>query len=420
MLQPITLLPGVTLRCYTDHRFKQGCLSLQLVRPMKKEEAALNALLPAVLLRGCEGCADMRQITLRLDDLYGAGMGALVRRIGDYQTTGISCSFIEDRYAFPGDQVFAPMAEFLYRLLRQPCTEQGVFVKEYVEGEKKNLLAAIDSQKNDKRLHAANRLRQLMCADDSFGVPRLGDREQVASITPEQLWTHYQKVLRDSPVELFYVGSREPAQVAEVLTPLFQGLDRQPVTLPPQKPLNASAPGTFSEEMEVSQGKLAMGFTTNINNQHGLFVPMQVLMLIFGGSTGKLFNVIREKMSLCYDIGATYYGSKGFMTVAAGIDFDKETAVRQEVLNQLQQCCRGAFTEAEFSNAKVSLISQLQAAHDSPGAIEGYYSNAALSGHGFTVQEYICRVEQVTVSQVLEAAKSLQLNTVFFLKGVQA
>ena len=70
MLQPITLLPGVTLRCYTDHRFKQGCLSLQLVRPMKKEEAALNALLPAVLLRGCEGCADMRQITLRLDDLY--------------------------------------------------------------------------------------------------------------------------------------------------------------------------------------------------------------------------------------------------------------------------------------------------------------------------------------------------------------
>ena len=84
MIQTFELMPGITLRCFPDDRFKQSALSVQFLRPMCREEAALNALLPAVLLRGCESCPDLRDITLRLDDLYGASVGALVRRVGDY------------------------------------------------------------------------------------------------------------------------------------------------------------------------------------------------------------------------------------------------------------------------------------------------------------------------------------------------
>ena len=97
MIQTFELMPGITLRCFPDDRFKQSALSVQFLRPMCREEAALNALLPAVLLRGCESCPDLRDITLRLDDLYGASVGALVRRVGDYQTTGLHCGFIDDR-----------------------------------------------------------------------------------------------------------------------------------------------------------------------------------------------------------------------------------------------------------------------------------------------------------------------------------
>jgi len=109
MLKTVTLLPGITLRCFQDTRFKQGCMSIQFVRQMCREEAALNALLPAVLLRGTASTPDLRDITLRLDDLYGASVGALVRRIGDFQTTGLSCGFIDDRFALEGDQILEPM-----------------------------------------------------------------------------------------------------------------------------------------------------------------------------------------------------------------------------------------------------------------------------------------------------------------------
>lgn len=419
MIHPIQLLPGVRLRCYTDHRFKQGVLSLQLIRPMDEKEAALNALLPAVLLRGCQEYPDMRSITQHLDDLYGAGMGAVVRRMGDYQTTGISCSFMEDKYAFPGDQVFAPLADFLYKMLRTPRTENGVFLTEFVESEKKNLIAAIDSQKNDKRTYAGNRLRLLMCREDSLGVPRLGHREQVAAITPEALWAHYNKILAESPVELFYVGSQEPEQVPGLLKPLFEGIDRKLIDLPSQTGLKASNEGFFEETMEVAQGKLCMGFQTPITCRHQLFVPMQLMMLIFGGSNGKLFNIIREKMSLCYDIGGTYFSSKGFVTVSAGIDFDKREAVQEQVLALLERCGKGDFTDAEFHNAKMTLISGLRASQDSPGAIESYYANTILGGFQPDVEDYVRAVEQTTRRQVQQAAQTVRLNTVFFLKGVQ-
>ena len=133
MIKTIELYPGVTLRCFPDSRFKQGCLTVQFLRPMCREEAALNALLPAVLLRGCQSAPDLRRITLKLDDLYGASVGALVRRVGDIQTTGLSCGFMDDRFALPGDRVLEPMLAFLEELLLDSPLEAGVFLPTFVE-----------------------------------------------------------------------------------------------------------------------------------------------------------------------------------------------------------------------------------------------------------------------------------------------
>ena len=418
MIESVTLFPGVTLRCYTDNRFKQGCLSFQLIRPMCEEEAALNALLPAVLLRGTRNNPDLRSITDRLDDLYGASVGALVRRIGDYQTTGLHCAFMEDRFALEGDAIFAPMVAFLRELLLDPVLEDGVFCREFVEGEKKNLIATIDSERNDKRAYASAQLLRSMCRADSFGVPRLGSREAVAQITPEALYRHYGCILRTSAIELFYVGSATVGQVKALVLPLLQDLDRDYVNLPGQTGFHSCEGSDLVETMEVSQGKLCMGFVSPITNRTAEFPAMQVLNTIFGsGMTSKLFMNIREKMSLCYSIGSGYYGTKGIVTVSAGIDFDKEDVTRQEVLRQLKACQEGDITEEELTAARQAILSSLRSTHDSPSAIEGYYATAALSGMGMTPQQYMEAVEAVTKEQVVAAANSLTLHTTYFLKG---
>ena len=420
MIQTITLRPGITLRCFPDERFKQCCLSLQMIRPMCREEAAFNALIPAVLLRGTRKAPDLRAITLRLDDLYGASVGALVRRVGDYQTTGLHCSFIDDRYAMEGDAVLAPMADFLGELLLEPITENGAFRTDYVEGEKKNLISTIESQRNDKRVYAASRLLELMCAEDSFGIPRLGEAEQVRTITPEQAYAHYTRILRESRIELFYVGGASPQTVAQSLKPVVGRLERDYVNLFEQTAFQSTPTGDHRETMDVAQGRLNMGFVTPITIGDDRFAAMQVCNTVFGGGmTSKLFMNVREKLSLCYDIGSGYHGVKGIMTVSAGIDCKTEETTRKEILAQLEACRQGEITAEELNAAKQGVMSSLRAVHDSPGAIENYYSTTALSGLDMTPAEYMEKVEQVTLEQVAEAARSLTLHTTYFLEGVQ-
>ena len=419
MTQTFALFPGITLRCFPDDRFKHGCVSIQLVRPMCREEAALNALLPAVLLRGSESCLDLRDITLRLDDLYGASVGALVRRVGDYQTTGFYSSFTEDRFAMAGDRILEPMAAFLKELLLRPLLENGVFSADFVESEKKNLISTIESQLNDKRAYAMEQMVRAMCANDTFGIPRLGEKEDVAAIIPQSLYDHYRRILRKSRIDVFYVGSADPALVAKLTEDLFSGLDRSYEALSVQTALHPAPDTDRTEQMDVNQGKLCMGFVTPVTIRDEGFVAMQLLNLVFGGGmTSKLFTHIRETLSLCYAIGSGYHGSKGILTVSAGIDSHMDKTVRQEVLNQLKACCEGDISREELTAAKEALRSSLLAIHDSPGAIENYYASAALSGLPLDPWQYVEKVEQTTLEQVQSAAQSLKLHSVYFLKGV--
>ena len=418
MIQTIDLFPGVTLRCCRDDRFKQGVLSLQFLRPMCREEASLNALLPAVLLRGCKSAPDMRSITLRLDDLYGASVGALVRRTGDIQSTGLSCGFIDDRFTLDGDSVFAPMLAFLEEILLDPVTVDSVFSPEYVASEKQNLIWTMEAQRNDKRAYAANQLLKQLCRDDSYGIPRLGEIPDVEAITPESLYAHYRKVLEESPVHLFYVGSAQAEAVAEALKPMLKKLAKAPIRLPAQTGVKT---GSFTEQeelLDVAQGKLGMGYVTPITLRDPRYAAMQVCNTIFGaGMTSKLFMQVREKMSLCYDIGSGFHGSKGIMTVSAGIEFHKKDIVQQEIIHQLQEILDGNVSAEELAAAKEALLSMLRSYHDSPGAIEGYYASAAISGIGMDTRQFMTAVEAVELSHVIEAAKTLQLQSVYFLRG---
>ena len=418
MIQIFPLLPGVELRCFRDARFKQGCLSVQLVRLMAAREAAMNALLPTVLLRGTRRHPDLRGITMVLDDLYGAAVSPLVRRVGDYQTTGLYCSFMDQRFALPGDRVLEPMAAFLGELLLESPLEQGGFRPDFVESEKRNLISSIECERNDKQTYAMGRLLKTMCREDSFGLPRLGEPEQVAAITPSALLAHYRRILAESQIQLFYVGSAPAEQVAALLRPLFDLPGRSPRPLAPQTDLQPGPGGEVTETMEVAQAKLCMGFVTPITNRAPEFAAMQLLNTLFGGGmTSKLFQHLRERQSLCYSIGSSYYGSKGIVAVSAGIDGSQRERVTQGIEEQLGLCRQGCFTQEELNAAKQALISGLRSTHDSPGSIESYYATAALSALALSPQAYMDAIQAVTARQVAQAAEGLRLHTTYFLKG---
>ena len=418
MITHSEIAPGISLSCIQDLRFKHSALSIQYLRPMCAEEAAMNALIPSVLLRGCKSAPDLRRITQRLDDLYGASVSPISRRAGNCQTTGLYLSLMDDRFAMEGEALTEQAMAFLKELLFDFPTEQGGFLPDFVEGEKINQIYAIEAEYNDKRAYCTRQLLKSMCREDSFGVSRMGEPADVEAITSQGLLRHYEKVRRESPVEILYVGSAAPERMEALVRKLFADEARAPLLLNTEEGMHLSPPEDLRETMDITQGKLCMGFVTPVTAKSADFPAMQLLCAVYGGDvTSKLFQNVREKQSLCYSIGAGYYSAKGIILVSAGMDFDKEPLVRAEALNQLETCCRGDISDEELTAARRSLVSALDSVPDSPGALESYYSSMRLGGGPLDPQAHRAALEAVTREDLVRCARSVRLHSSCFLTG---
>ncbi|MCQ2420476.1 MAG: insulinase family protein, partial [Clostridia bacterium] len=261
MKRRIEILPDVFLTAVQTDKFKTGCMSLNLLRPLCHEEAAANALLPNVLLRGCESCPDIRTISERLDELYGASVGGLIRKRGEVQTLGFFADFVEDELV--GEPVFAPVMDFVSETLLRPVLENGCFVQNYFDGEKFNQANVIASSVNDKRTYAMKMLLKNMCADEPYGIARVGEAEELEKLDAAALYAHDRNILSTSRVELFYMGRKSAEQAADVLREALKALPRgRCVDVGTNVRSGVREVRTVKESMDVTQGKLSMGFRT--------------------------------------------------------------------------------------------------------------------------------------------------------------
>jgi len=421
MTKRTELLPGVWLNTVQTDRFKTGCFSINLLRPLTMEDASPNALLPSVLLRGCGAYPDMQAISTRLDELYGSSVGTLVRKKGEVQTVGLYADFLEDQYA-GGAPLFRQVLDFVRQLMFDPCLEGEGFLGEYVDGERLNLSNAIASRINEKRAYAVSRLLKTMCAGEAYAVPRLGEEQPLQAVSAENLYARHRELLANSRIELFYLGQQPQDAVEAVVRGLLADLpkgSRQPVKT---ETVWTTHPVQYAEEtMDVTQGKLTIGLRTPITAADARFPALMLLNAVYGsGVTSKLFVHIREEQSLCYYAGSSIDKFKGIMLVDSGIEFSNYQVALDGILHQLELCKQGQITEEELESARTHLVSGFRTGMDSPGRLDDYAIGQAIAGLDGSMADMAQAIGQVTLEQVVEAANTLQTDTVFFLKGAQA
>ena len=416
------LFPGVWLRAVHTNKFKSSYLSVTLLAPLDRETAGANALVPYVLRRGTAAHPDLESLSAALDELYGGAVEPVTRKKGETQCVGFAASFLDDAYALKGEKILEPAAALLGELLLQPCTQDGRFRQDYTEGERQNLIDRIRAQINDKRTYATQKLVREMCKYEAFGVDKLGDEESVAAITSESLWQRYQQLLQDARVEVYFCGSADPDRVEEALRAALAGLPVNEDRVDPACDVRVSAgpePIVVVEEMDVSQGKLALGFRSGGQTCWEEDYPaLAMCNAVLGGTTlSKLFMNVREKLSLCYYASATLEKMKGLVLVSSGIEFDKYQTARDEILAQLEAIRRGDIEDWELEGARRTLISGYLTTLDEQGRQEEFWLGQSAAGLEESPEEFAARLEAVTREQVARAAQKLELDTVYFLKG---
>ncbi|MCR5576425.1 MAG: insulinase family protein [Oscillospiraceae bacterium] len=416
------LMPGVFLSHLQCGKFKTACLSVTLLSQLKRETAAMNALIPAVLRRGTARYGDMEQLAKRLDELYGAAIEPVVRRVGEIHCVGFFASFAESAYLPGGEDLLGPVSALLAELLLAPNTRGGLLLPQYVDSEKEKQLDLIRSRVNNKRSYALQRCLEEMCCCEDYAVSRYGDEASCEAIHYKKLTRRYRELLRSSPVEIFYCGQASARAVTRALRDAFSGMPRGELDWDIGTDLRMNAleeqPRYVEERMAVTQGNLVMGFRLGECMEEPDIPALYVFNAVFGGGpTSKLFLNVREKLSLCYYASSALILRKGLMAVSSGVAFENFAPARDEILAQLEAIRKGEVSDEELDWAKRGVASDLRALLDSPGELEGFWLAQALDGLDYGPAELAGLVEEVTREQVVAVAKSVVCDLVYFLRG---
>lgn len=408
---------GIRFCSVKTDKFKTCRVNISLAMPLDKNASA-RAILPFMFSRRCAKYPDYTSLNRVLDELYGAAVSAGVLKRGEAQVISFSMSAIDDRFALDGDKVALECTKLLADMIFDPLTEGESFPEDIIEQEKRLLVEAIENELNDKRRYAMLRCEQLMFADEAYGVNRFGSVEDVKALTPDVVYAAWRDVLQKATVQITMVSSMDPQPIVDLIREKFSEIERHPVEIKTLFVSGLPKPEYISESMPLKQGKLVMGFRTGMRSEDDMMPAMKVAVDIFGGGTySKLFSVVREKMSLCYYCSAALFNSKGIVMVQSGIEDTNEEKAKNEIINQLRLTAEGEFTDEDFTSSIKSLTDSILGNSDTPEEITAWYASQILRNELKAPETYAKEIGNVDRAEVVRAAKTIMLDTIFMLKS---
>ena len=417
-IKTINLGKGINLTLIQEEKFKSNLVSIYIQRLLDRDEVTKNALIPAIIKSGSEKYPSATEMTNHQDDLYGVSLGADTSKRGETQVITFKIISTEEKYL--DEKIFKPVVEYLDEVVNHPLVINGAFKEEYVEIEKENLKHRIESIINDKGRYAIEKAREEMFKGERYGISDLGYLEDIDKISSKELYEHYMNIMKTSPIDIVVEGNFDEEEIVGIIRNGFN-FDRENIQEIPRADFikEVKEVKIINEEMDITQGKLVMGYRCNVDYKdehkyYSLFVGSNVLG---GGPHSKLFVNVREKESLCYYIYSSLEKYKTSMFISSGIESDKYDKTVSLIKEQLEILKSGDISEEELLNSKSAIISSLKTIKDSIGGASDFYFSQSMGQTNSSVEEIIEIIEKVTVDDIVDAVKNIELDTVYFLSN---
>lgn len=417
-VKKISLGQNINLTLIPASKFKSNLVSIYIQRLLDREEVTKNALLPAIITSGCEKYQSSREISHKLDDLYGSSVMGDVSKRGERQV--ISFKIISTNQKYLDEKIFKDVIEFFNEIVNKPLVIDNGFKKEYVDIEKRNLKDRIQAKINDKGRYALERCLEEMCKDERYSISEYGYEEDLEKINEKDLYEHYKKIIKTSPIDIVVEGDFDEEEVKEIITKNFT-FERDEIIDIPRATYEKKVEKvkTIEEKMDITQGKLVMGYRANIDYiDESKYYPLIVGSNVLGGGPhSKMFVNIREKESLCYYIYSSVEKYKSILFVSSGIESQNYEKTVELVGKQLDSIKKGEISKEEIENSKSALINSMKSLGDSIGGMSDFYFAQGMSKTNSTVEEIINKVASVEIEDIVKAFENIELDTIYFLRN---
>ncbi|MEH7882702.1 pitrilysin family protein [Bacillus sp. JJ1609] len=413
-------MKGYKLHVVKTEKFKTNTIVWKMKSPLTSEDVTKRALLPYVLQSSSKAYPTTSKLRSYLDELYGANLYVDVSKKGEYQVISFSLEIANEKFLSDPEPLLKKGMELIAEILVNPLAENGAFEKETVEKEKRTLKQRIQAVYDDKMRYSNFRLVQEMCAGEPYALHVNGEIADIAEINEQNLYSYYKKAFAEDELDLFIIGDVNEDEVQSIAENLLKFEQRIPKIVEPVPSANVEEK-TVKEKEDVKQGKLNIGYRTNILYGDHDYYALQVFNGIFGGfSHSKLFLNVREKNSLAYYVASRLESHKGLMMVMSGIEFNNFELAVKIIREQMQAMQAGDFTEQEIEQTKAVIENQMLETLDTArGMVEVLYHNV-VSEQNVNLDDWLTGMGKTTKEEIVEVANKVKMDTIYFLTGLEA
>lgn len=405
-----------------NEKFKSIYFSINFTMQVTKGEISKNSLLAKMLLKSCEKYQTEKEMQKRLYSLYGSNFDIGVEKLGDLYNIEFRAECINKKYLPENIDVVDDILRFMYNVIYKPNITEKKFNEDLFKREKENLVDKIREVKDDKLRFGIRKMEELMCENEPFGVYVYGSEDDVLSISNEELYKTYEKLINNSLVTVIVSGNLNGDEYIDTRInsifkdKLFSNLDQNSLVYNIKSKYSKEE---IVESQQTTQSVISYGLRLSDVNEMD-FYTINVYNAILGGTpSSKLFQNFREKESLAYTVRSRYYRFKDIIIIYAGINKENYERAKTVIEEQINDIKNGHITDEEFNASKQSLISDLKEWNDSKISLSKMLmSNLIVNKNSdASISHMVSNLEKVTKDDVVKIANKIKIEKIYFLGG---
>ncbi len=412
---------GIKLHIIKTEKFKTNLLSIFLTTPLDEENITKNALIPAVLRRGTVNMPTQDEISKELEEMYGASFNCGIEKTGDNQVIKFYLETISDDFLPQKEDLLKKSIEKIIEIAFKPVIKNDSFEQKYVESEKENLKQIIEGKKDNKAQYAMDRCVEIMYKNKPYGLYKYGNIEQLENIDAKNLYEQYKNLISKCKIDVFVSGNIDENIKEEIQKDLSFLNEREAEYIinnaDSEKKENIEEPNIVTENMDISQGKLVIGLDIIEKRENLRYIASVYNSILGGNPMSKMFQNVREKENLAYTAGSTYLKTKNNIFIRCGIEIENYEKAVEVIKKQLEDMESGEFSEENIKNAKVNILATIKFIPDEQDTELTYYFGQELSNINISFEEYEQKINNVTKEDIVEFAKIVKINTIYFLSN---
>ncbi len=282
--------------------------------------------------------------------------------------------------------------------------------EEEFERERYVILEEIKMYEDEPDAVASENLSKCLFPGNPLGLPVAGSGETLGAITPQHMRDYIRRVYVPAATVAVVSGRFNPVKAMALIEKTLGALPTGEPPVYEKMNLRKRVIGEMRAKRDINQVQLALGYRIFGIHDSRKYAANVFDCLMGRSMSSRLFQAVREKRGLSYDIGSNlrFFSDTGGWTVTGGVDSKRADEALAAVEVEIDRIRTKKVSGAELRRTKEYLLGNYRLSFERPQAGMFYFGGSVLTNDKIvSIEETVEQIEAVGAGDILSVAQAM-------------